>query len=306
MVHIDVAIAERARKQLGLLTTAQLIELGVTRAMRRTRLGDGRLIRVSPNVYRLPAFPVSWHQQVLAAVLEGGLHAAAAFMAAAALSGFDGIGTGAVEIIVPRNRRPVGIKGRVHWTIDFRPGDITRAGLIPCTSPERTLVDIAPRLTRSYLEQAVDGAARDGLIDAARLVRRIEAEAAPGWRRLDVLLDVLRGARLTAETESWLESRTMRIFMAAGLPVPRVQVEFDDAGRVIRVDFFFEDAKLVVEVLGHRTHSTRRQLAADAERRAALTLRGYEVIEFTYDHVRYRPGYVSTTTASHLAMRMCA
>jgi very-short-patch-repair endonuclease len=98
----------------------------------------------------------------------------------------------------------------------------------------------------------------------------------------------------------------MRIFIAAGLPIPRVQATFDDDGRVIRVDFFFDEARLVIEVLGHRTHSTRRQLAADAERRAKLTLRGYEVVEFTYEHVRHRPDYVAATTATHLAARACA
>lgn len=306
MAHIDALIAERARQQLGLTTTTHLTSIGVTRAMRRRREADGRLIRVSPNVWRLPSAPVTWHQQVLAAVLEGGVHAVAACMAAAALAGFDGIGTGAVEILVPRNRRPVGINGRVHWSDDFRPGDMDRSGLIPRTSPERTLIDIAPRLTRHYLEQAVDAAARDGLIVPARVLGRIEADASRGKRRLDELVDVLRGATMTAATESWLESRTIRIFMAAGLPMPRAQVEFDDEGRVIRVDFFFDDAKLVVEVLGHRTHSTRRQLAADAERRASLTLRGYEVLEFTYEHVRHRPDFVASTTAAHLAARACA
>ena len=48
-----------------------------------------------------------------------------------------------------------------------------------------------------------------------------------------------------------------------------------------RVDFFLKDARLIIELDGHTSHSTREQLEKDAVRQRYLTRAGYTVIRFT-------------------------
>jgi len=53
-------------------------------------------------------------------------------------------------------------------------------------------------------------------------------------------------------------------------------------------------------VAGHATHSTRRDRQRDAERAARLRLAGWRLVEFTYEDVVERPGYVAGMIRSHL------
>ena len=49
--------------------------------------------------------------------------------------------------------------------------------------------------------------------------------------------------------------------------------------------------RLVVELEGHCTHSSRRQRQHDEARRTELTLLGHLVLVFTYNDVRDRPDW---------------
>jgi very-short-patch-repair endonuclease len=83
--------------------------------------------------------------------------------------------------------------------------------------------------------------------------------------------------------------------------VPSVQVKRrKSGGGIARVDLFWDDAKLAVELVGHRTHTTRRQRQSDAERAARLGLEGWTVVEFTYEDVVERPEYVVEMIRAYL------
>jgi very-short-patch-repair endonuclease len=71
-------------------------------------------------------------------------------------------------------------------------------------------------------------------------------------------------------------------------------------GGIARVDLCWDDAGLIVELAGHATHSTRRDRQRDAERAARLRLAGWRLVEFTYEDVVERPGYVAEMIRSHL------
>ena len=55
----------------------------------------------------------------------------------------------------------------------------------------------------------------------------------------------------------------------------------------------FQIGDLVIEVNGHGTHSSRRQLQSDEQRRTELMRRGLRVVVFTYADVRDRPASVA-------------
>ena len=71
MRTLATAIADRLLIQLapdkdGLVTRAQLMEIGLDAHAIRRRCEAGLLVRVLPGVYRVAAVPVSWRQKARA------------------------------------------------------------------------------------------------------------------------------------------------------------------------------------------------------------------------------------------------
>lgn len=303
---LDGAIAERARTSLGLLTNAHLNELGVSRQQRRTLIANGVLVPVHRGVVRHAAHPVSWLQAVHAATLAAGPGAVASHSTAAALWRFDGTARclgDVIELSVSDDRNPRALAGvLVHRCSDLVPADLDVHRTVPCTTPSRTLIDIAAITSARRLEATVDDVERRGLVWRPHLRWRLDElgrRGRTGVPQLRALLDATDGRPLG---DSWLEQEAIRLVVGAGLPVPRCQVRLRKAGGgIARVDLLWHAARLAVELNGHGTHATRRQRQADAERAARLALAGWRVIAFTYEDVTERPEHVVTMIAAHLA-----
>ena len=298
MAEIDRHIITAARPSDGLLTTPALDGLGLSRQGRRTRAADGRLVLVAPGVYLLGGLALTWPRRLRSAHLATG--GVVSHMAAAAHHGFHRIGSGAVEITLPLGRGDRLYEGRVHRSRDLVPVDIDSSGPFPVTRPERTLLDIAPRLGRS-LKVVVDDACRQGLVERERLSGRLEAWRHQGVRGVGALGALVTAPGFEPVLDSVLERRAKTIIDASDLTPGRWQVWSAPGGQATRVDLAFEGARLVVEFDGHGTHATRAERQADAERMARLTADGWCVIRFTYDDVVDRPAYVVATIARHLA-----
>jgi very-short-patch-repair endonuclease len=287
---------------LGLLTTRQLGALGVSRQRRRTLLAKGVLLPVGGGVVRHAAYPTSIDQRILAAVLAAGEGTFASHMSAAVLWRLDVTAAPAeVEVTVRRSRHPRAVPGIVHRTLDLGPADVEPRRRIPRTTAARTLLDIAARLGPRELEAALDDAERRGLVWRPHLRWRSEELRRRGRAGVPALEDLLDRTDGRPLGDSWLEQAAIRHVLGAGLPVPRVQVKRRKSGGAIaRVDLFWDDAKLAVELAGHRAHSTRRQRQSDAERAARLGLEGWTVVEFTYEDVVERPEYVVDMIQAYL------
>lgn len=304
--HLNVAIAERAGQQLGLIQRHQLTEIGVTPDRLRHMTGVGLLLPSGPRVYRHTGFPMSEDGRLLAAAWAAGPGAAISHLAAAGVWAFDGISRGAVEVTVPAPRQPRGVLGRVHRARDLLSVDVTTKGLLPVTTPARTLLDAAPRLLPAQLEEVLDGACRRGQIHLEFLAWRLAELRKRGRSGVSKLDDLLRRARRHRGEESWLESALLRLLHDFGLPPPRIQVVVIGAGeaRRYRLDGVYDDQRLVVEVDGHATHATRRQRQADAERDRRLVAAGYRVVRYTYEDVTERPEHVAVTLAELLGLEL--
>lgn len=304
MAEIDLAaVAEQAGERLGLVTAVELSELGISPRQREGLVRGGVLRRVGPGVHALVGAPSSARQRLLAATLVAGPGAVASHLAAAWIWGFDGVVPDRAEVSVPRSRNPRSVDGAVHRVSDLLAVDVTEAGPLPITTPARTLLDIASVVPPDQLEEAFDGARRRGQIYLPFLEWRLEElrrQGRAGVRALDVLL---ARERTSAQAESWLESAFLRLIRDAFLPPPRVQVvKTPGKGRRVRLDAFYDDQRLVAEVNGHGSHSTRRQRQADAERRARLLAMGLRVVDFTYEDVTERPQHVVETLAGLLGL----
>ena len=283
-------ITIRAAGQYGVISRAQLIDLGVSRRGLQTLLARGSLHRLAPRVFGIAGAPVSIERKLMTGLLSLGPRAVVSHEAAARLHGFDRCLPDAVEFTVPRSRRNADIPFVVHSTGVPPPIDRVTVARFACTSATRTIIDLArARIPTVRLEAAIDSAVRSQASSPIVLASRLEQLRGPGrWgaRRLDELL-------LDSGGHTLLERRFLQLMRQAGLPRPKTQVVHRRGGRTFaRVDFTFEEHSIVVEVSGRKGHASDAERANDAQRRNELQDVGRRVYEYTYRQVTREPSFV--------------
>lgn len=141
------------------------------------------------------------------------------------------------------------------------------------------------------LQVATQFGGEAGLVSAddalrRRVVSRDDLDVAmtamqPGrWSREPAKMLELADARI----ESAAESRTRWALRTLGFRMPTPQVAIHDAGGefVARVDFLYEDIKLVIEVDGLGKYGTSAALHAEKLREDRLRALGYHVVRLTW------------------------
>ena len=90
-------------------------------------------------------------------------------------------------------------------------------------------------------------------------------------------------------TESALEDKVRELLERAGLPKP-VRQRVVKAGRgVRRMDFHFPGTPVVIEADGYAWHASVDAFERDRQRRNELTLRGFQILQWTWSALRDRP-----------------
>ena len=193
------------------------------------------------------------------------------------------------------------LSSRIPYGTSVTEDRLGRIGGFEAVRAERLILD-APLFgfSRAEIENAIDSALRLRLVSEQRLRTRVLARHHQPINGSRALVEAL----VDTGGESRLERWFLRLCREAGLPRPRLQVTYRSNSRTIaRVDAEFPGG-LIVEVMGHGTHSTRRQSQADYERSTELTLRGKRVISFTYADIRDRPDWV--VSVLRRALRLAA
>lgn len=251
-------------------------------------MSTGRLHPVWAGVYAIGRPQLTVYGRWMGAVLSCGPQATLSDQSAAALWELRRTGREHVHVTVPwpSTRRRPGIV--VHRRKALDASDRTRHCGIPVTTPICTLIDIAPRLSRSELEAAVNEADKRHLTDPEGLRRALDwLPRRPGIAELRRTLD----RRTFALTDSQLERRFLPIARKAGFPMPQT-------GRVVngfKVDFYWPDLGLVVETDGLRYHRTPAQQTRDRLRDQKHVAAGLTPLRFTHAQVRFEPAYVQAT-----------
>lgn len=280
-----------ARRQHGVITRRQLLELGFTSKAIEHRLAAGRLHRAYWGVYAVGRPQVSRKGGWMAAALASGPGTVLNHESAAALWGLPDRERGRIRLAVPRSRSPRNPGLVVHRRHNGVFADATTCDGIPVTSVVRTLIDLATRSTMAEIETLVNQADRLDLVHPEPLRRALEPLAGePGAPILRRTLD----RRTFTLTDSELERRFLPIARRAGLPKPETQVHLNG----YRVDFYWRDLRLVVETDGLRYHRTAAQQARDRLRDQAHMAAGDQSLRFTHAQIRYEPGAVERTMAA--------
>ena len=148
---------------------------------------------------------------------------------------------------------------------------------IPVTSPARTLVDLAEVLSERRLADAVHEAEVQRVFDLGEIERVLNGVAGRrGRHKLRRVIAEYDGG--PPVTRSDAERVFLRLCADHAIPTPQSNVSIGG----YEVDFYWHDARIVVEVDGGATHFTRKAFHEDRRRDRALAALGIQVLRVTW------------------------
>lgn len=258
-----------------LFTLADAAARGLTRRQIEYRVRAGLLTRVARDRYRSGDYLPPDMDPFLAARLD---HIDRSLAHAGRNTGTTiGFESGAICLGLPLySRVPEDVTLVVSpgsWTgrrtrIRFRQGVVDPSDLAQpwprITSAQRTVLDLARTASLADALSVGDRAQSLGLLDLADLHTRIDAlQGQRGCRRARLAVSLIDGLR-----ETPLESASFAYFVEHRLPLPACQVTIRSRlGRFLgRVDFLWEQARLVGEADGRLKYTDEAALYAEKRR----------------------------------------
>jgi hypothetical protein len=274
---VDKLIAVVAGRQFGHITRAQLYALGVTRGAIEHRVVTGRLIPVYRGVYAVGSVNITPLGRATAAILACGDQAALSHGSGASLWGFYTYWDMPLEVIAPTVHTHTGI--RVHRSRTLTREDITRQLGVRVTTPERTTLDIAPRLHDKRLKRVVNDARHAGYLHLDALADVLARNPThPGAKRLRPFVETR-----TNPTRSPLEDDFAVFCRRYGLPAPVTNTYL--FGR--EIDVWFPVERVIVELDGRRFHEDTFE--SDRDRDADMLAAGIVTVRITDKRMKQNP-----------------
>jgi len=282
--QVEERVLRRIRRQYGIITRAQALADGMTKAQIDHCVRTGDWVREARGVYRHAAVPSTPMSRLLAACMaHDGL---ASHRSAAALHGIEGFKLDRVELTVPPGKRPSMAGVRLHQSSLMRLAKPTERQGVPCTGRARTVVDLASVVTYKQLERVIDAVLRDGLLRPSDLYGVLATHARRGRQGCPALRTALddRLGDAPVPLSEW--SRMVEdLLIGSGLSRPRLEYRIcDDAGALLaQVDLAYPAHRVAVELDSVRYHLNRESFVSDPRRRNRLTVAGWKVLSFTWD-----------------------
>jgi very-short-patch-repair endonuclease len=279
---LEATLAALASRQYGVVSRAQLVELGFTSDAIRRRVQVDRLRRLHPGVYAVGHWALTSASRDLAAVLACGPEALLSHRAAARRLQLLRGSVTRIDVTAQRGCKPKpGVA--VHRTRLIHPDDKSTVDGIPVTSVARTLVDLADVLSERLLAAAVNEAEvlqRFDLTAIEQTQHRLPGRH--GRARLERVLAAYTDPQGYNTNEA--ERLFLRLCSDHGLPRPqRIAVGGYE------LDFYWSDASLAVEIDGGAFHRTRRAFHEDRRRDRRLATLGIQVARVTWRDLTLEP-----------------
>jgi predicted transcriptional regulator of viral defense system/very-short-patch-repair endonuclease len=289
------ALAELARRQHGVVSAQQMLEIGYARATLGVWAKAGKLHRIHRGVYAVGHASLTWEGRCMAAVLANS-PAVASHRTAAWIWDLRRWRPGRFDLTAPtrRHRREPIV---VHFA-RLEPEDLAVVGEIPVTSVARTMLDLAPDESTRNLHRMI-GRSEDRKSFDLRRFERLLARAGghPGRVKLRYALDTYKPEN--AVLRSGLERRFRELVIAAGLPRPQTNVFVEG----YELDAYWEAEGFAVELDVYATHGSRLSFEEDRKRQDDLLLAGVETIRVTGARLDREPRATIARVAAHLERR---
>ena len=214
------------------------------------------------------------------------------------------MGPRVIDVIAPpeRGRKIDGI--RFHRVRPPRRDEVGTVDGIPCTSPARTLVDLAGTVGDWTLRSCFERAAQKRYLD----VPAIEASMDPGRRGNPSLRKLIAEWRRAAaiakkgKLKSPLEAKVLPLLLRRDFPAPHLNAPVEIANGRIEVDFLWPDHRLVVEADSRDFHGTDLAFERDRWRDRELMLAGYSTLRVTHQQAEREATAVANAIAARLTL----
>jgi hypothetical protein len=290
-----------ANRQHGVISRGQLSRLGMSDSAIAHAIRVGRLHRVFRGTFALTP-QISRRGRLSAAVLACGKGTVISHRSAGALLGLLNDGPAVIDVIPPqeRGRQIDGI--RFHRMRAARRDEVGTVDGIPCTSPARTLVDLAGSVGDWTMRSCFERAAQRRILD----IPAIEESMDPGRRgnkSLCALVDEWRRAAPVAKKgnlKSPLEAKVLPLVLRRGLPAPLLNAPIEIPNGRIEVDFLWPDRRLVVEADSRDFHGTEVAFERDRRRDRELFSVGYNTLRVTHQQAEREASAVAQAIAVRL------
>jgi hypothetical protein len=286
--EVDGAAAVLAGRQHGMVARWQLLALGMTDSMIKSRLRRGGLHRLHHGVFALGHRSITQEGRWMAAVLAFGPHAVLSHRSAGQLWGL--VPRSSIAPEVTRPGRAGGRPRLVSHQGTLMADEVVRVRGIPVTSVPQTMFDLAGMLKEREVERAWNEMEVRG--HRSRLSVPDLIERYPG-RPGTVLLTRLADSKPVGITRNELEEAFLALIDRFGLPRPRMNAHLAIRDRFYEVDCFWEDRRVAIELDGGRAHGTRRAFEKDRERDRILTAEHYTTARVTWHQIAETPTEVA-------------
>lgn len=294
VTNIDRLAAQIAARQHGVFSAVQLP--GITKAMVHTRITSGRWKPIQREVFVIAGSAESWEQRLWIGLLRAGCGAVVCSRAAIALHHVKGMGRGPIDILQPECSVPNAKATTSRRTTSLPQWQVTVVDGLPVTTVARSLFDLAglasptrrrngwAYLTEKTVERLLDNAITQGLVSERSLMRvflSLAGRGRPGTRLMRDLLEGRSGKYVATDSE--LEDAFVKLVVDHDLPTPMRQVRLGSADHLIgKVDFYYDEAKLIVEADSVAFHLQRAQMLADHQRDLELMASGWRVLRLDW------------------------
>jgi hypothetical protein len=298
-------VAQLAAAQHSLVSREQMRELGLSEKAIDHALASGRLRRVFRGVYTTQQVGIGKRGRLRAATLACGRGAVISHRSAAALLGLLDKGPVVIDVIAPpsRGRKIDGV--RFHRVRPPRRQETGTVDGIPCTSPARTLVDLAGTVGDRTLRSCFERAAQRQLLDIAAIEASIDPRRR-GINSLRALIEEWRRAAPLARKgrlKSPLEAKVLPLLVQRCLPAPLPNAPVEILNGRIEVDFLWPEHRFVVEADSRDFHSTGVAFERDRWRDRELMRAGYTSLRVTHLQAETEAQAIADTIARALAAR---
>jgi very-short-patch-repair endonuclease len=208
--------------------------------------------------------------------------------------------------VIARGDRGRDIDGiRFHRVRPARRDEVGTVAGIPCTSPARTLVDLAGTVGDWTLRSCFERAAQKKALD----IPAIEASMDPGRRgnrSLRALIDEWRGAAPIAKKgrlKSPLEAKVLPLVLTRNVLTPLLNAPVEIAKGRIEVDFLWPAHCFALEADSRDFHATPIAFERDRWRDRELLRAGYTTLRVTNRQAETEATAIAETIAVHLKQR---
>lgn len=300
----DLEIARLSRRQHGVWSRRQALDLGVSAKMIRGRTRSGSWVVLDNGVYAHIACAATWERSVMAAVLAEPW-AVASHQSAAVLHGLHDFRPGRPVITIRPGANARGRLATAHRGVDVQTTQVQR---IPCVTVAQAFVDLAQVVSEPRLRTALARRADETPRDLDRVRDRYCDLAPRGGRDLHRLkATLLRFGAGDLPEESELERRMRAAFDVATIPSIEWQAPFPgrDPG-LRRVDGLVRDWSLVLEGDGRAWHTRVEDFERDRRRDAEAAAAGLQTLRFTWHQLVDEPEWARAIVIEAGAHRTAA